>query len=143
MRLSFFSDYALRVLMHAALRRPGLTTIDEVASAFGISRNHLSKVVHQLSRHGYISTRRGIGGGFTLAQPQQEICIGEVIRMTEGDEMVIDCVSRRNESCAIFPACRLKGVLAEAAQAFYRVLDQYTLDDLVRKRPEMKELLAI
>src|SRR5688500_10534826 len=101
MRLSIFSDYALRVLMHAALRTPELTTIDEVAHSFGISRNHLSKVVHQLSCHGFISTRRGIGGGFTLARPLKEITLGEVIRLTEGDDTVIDCVTRKNEPCVI------------------------------------------
>jgi Rrf2 family nitric oxide-sensitive transcriptional repressor len=143
MRLSIFSDYALRVLMHAALQSPELTTIDEVAHSFGISRNHLSKVVHQLSCHGFISTRRGIGGGFTLARPQKEITLGEVVRLTEGDDTVIDCVTRKNESCVIFPICRLKGVLAEAAQAFYEVLDNYSVHDLVRRRPAMRELLGI
>jgi Rrf2 family nitric oxide-sensitive transcriptional repressor len=143
MRLSVFSDYALRVLMQAALRTPELTTIDEVAHSFGISRNHLSKVVHQLSCHGFISTRRGIGGGFTLARPLKEITLGEVIRLTEGDDAVIDCVTGKSRSCVIFPTCKLKGVLAEAAQAFYEVLDNYTLQDLVRQRPAIRELLGI
>ena len=143
MRLSIFSDYALRVLMHAALSRPRLATVEGAAEAFGISRNHLSKVVHQLSQQGFLATRRGIGGGFTLALPTEEIVLGEVIRRTEGDESVIACKTRENEPCAIFPACRLKTVLAEAAQAFYGVLDQYTLHDLVKRRPEMKELLGI
>src|SRR5688500_8514376 len=143
MRLSIFSDYALRVLMHAALRRTGLTTIDEVADAFEISRNHLSKVVHQLSRRGLLSTRRGIGGGFALAQAPRQIVIGEVIRITEGDDKVINCMTRKNQPCAIFPVCRLKGVLAEAAEAFYSVLDKYTLEDLIRRRSGMKELLGI
>lgn len=129
--------------MQAALRRPELTTIDEVAEGYGISRNHLSKVVHQLAQQGFIATRRGIGGGFTLAEAPKNICIGAVVRMTEGDENVIDCMTRKNEPCAIFPACKLKGVLAEAAQAFYRVLDRYTLEDLVKRRPAMKELLGI
>lgn len=143
MRLSIFSDYALRVLMHAGLQRPELTTVDEVARSFGVSKNHLSKVVHKLSVHGFIATRRGIGGGFTLARPLKEISLGDVIRLTEGDETVIDCITRKNEPCIIFPACRLKGVFAEAAQAFYQVLDQYTLEDLVRRRSAMRELLGI
>ena len=129
--------------MHAALRRPELTTIDEVAAAFDISRNHLSKVVHQLSQQGFLSTRRGVGGGFTLAQTPRKIILGDVVRITEGDEAVIDCMNRKSEPCAIFPACRLKGILAEAAQAFYGALDHYTLEDLVKRRPQMKELLAI
>jgi len=129
--------------MHAALQRPHLTTIDQVATAFNISRNHLSKVVHALAIHGFLSTQRGIGGGFTLSRPAAEITVGEVVRMTEGDETVIDCISRRHEPCAIFPACRLKGVLAEAAAAFFEVLDGYTLDDLMKRKSQMKELLRI
>jgi Rrf2 family transcriptional regulator, nitric oxide-sensitive transcriptional repressor len=143
MRLSVYSDYALRVLMHAALRSPDLTTIDDVAEAYRISRNHLGKVVHELSQKGYLRTRRGIGGGFTIGRLPSEICIGDVIRMTEQDEIVIDCVSRTNEPCAVFPACRLRKVLAEAAQAFYRALDQYTVADLVKRGREMRELLRI
>jgi Rrf2 family transcriptional regulator, nitric oxide-sensitive transcriptional repressor len=143
MRLSVYSDYALRVLMHAALRSPDLTTIDDVAEAYKISRNHLSKVVHELSQKGYLITRRGIGGGFTLGRLPSQICVGEVIRMTEEDEIVIDCVSRTNEPCAIFPACRLRKILAEAARAFYGALDQYTVADLVKRRSEMRELLRI
>jgi Rrf2 family nitric oxide-sensitive transcriptional repressor len=143
MRLSGYSDYALRVLMHAALQRPHLTTIDQVADAFNISRNHVSKVVHALAIHGFLSTRRGIGGGFTLSRPSAQIRVGEVVRAAEGDETVIDCISRRNEPCTIFPACRLKGVLAEAADAFFEVLDGYTLDDLLKTKSQIKELLRI
>lgn len=143
MRLSVYSDYALRVLMHAALRSPDLATIDEVAEAYRISRNHLGKVVHELSQKGFLITRRGIGGGFTLGRLPSQISVGEVIRLTEEDENVIDCVSRTNEPCAVFPACRLRKVLAEAAQAFYGALDRYTLDDLVKRRREMRELLRI
>jgi Rrf2 family nitric oxide-sensitive transcriptional repressor len=143
MRLSSYSDYALRVLMHAALRPLHLTTIDQVAAGFNISRNHLSKVVHALATHGFLSTQRGIGGGFTLSRPAAEITVGEVVRMTEGDETVIDCISPRNEPCTIFSACRLKGVLAEAADAFFEVLDGYTLDDLLKTKSQIKELLRI
>ena len=143
MQLSSYSDYALRVLMHAALRMPGLTTIDEVATAFDISRNHLSKIVHTLAIHGFVLTRRGIGGGFTLGRPLALIRLGDVIRLTEEDETVISCVSRRNEPCAIFPACRLKGVLAEAHKAFFAVLDRYSLEDLVKRKAEMKGLLGV
>ena len=143
MRLSGYSDYALRVLMHAALRRPDLATVDEVAEAFDISRNHLTKVVHALALKGFLSTRRGTGGGFTLARPPSEIRVGDVIRLTETDETVIDCISKRNEPCTIFPICRLKGVLAEATQAFFAVLDRYSLEDLVKRKRAMKELLGI
>ena len=143
MRLSKFSDYSLRVLMHAALRAPALITIDEVAKAFGISRNHLVKVVHALGINGFLATRRGIGGGFTLGLPLQKIGIGDVVRLTEADEIVIDCKNRQGCLCRIFPACRLKGALDNAASVFYSALDNYTLDDLVKPASEMKALLKI
>lgn len=143
MQLSAFSDYSLRVLMHAALRAPELVTIDEVAAAFGISRNHLVKVVHGLGKSGHLATRRGIGGGFTLAVPAETIMLGKVVRLTEGDETVIDCKDRNNRLCRIFPVCRLKGVLDEAAAAFFAVLDNYSLNDLVKRPSEIKKLLKI
>ena len=143
MRLSAFSDYSLRVLMHAALRAPDLVTVDEVADAFAVSRNHLVKVVHVLGRNGFLATRRGAGGGFTLAMPPQKIGLGRVVRLTEAGETVIDCRERGGGSCRIFPACRLKGALAEAATAFFAVLDGYSLNDLVKRSSEMKTLLKI
>lgn len=143
MRLSTFSDYSLRVLMHAALRAPARVTVDEVAEAYNISRNHLVKVVHALGRNGFLATRRGIGGGFTLAMPPNQIGLGQVMRLTEADETVIDCSERSGGRCRIFPACRLKGVLDEAAAAFFAALDNYSLNDLVKRPAEMKTLLNI
>ncbi len=143
MRVSKFSDYALRVLMQAALCAPELATIDEVAGTFNISRNHLIKVVHQLGRAGLLATRRGIGGGFTLALPARDVRIGMVVRLTEAGEKVIDCQPRTEGPCRLLPACRLKGVLGEAAAAFFSVLDRYSLEDLVRNQRNMRELLGI
>ena len=143
MQLSAFSDYSLRVLIHTALRAPERVTIDEVAEAFGIPRNHLAKVVHGLSKSGYLATRRGIGGGFTLAMPAEKIILGKVVRLTEADETVIDCKNRNSRQCRIFPVCRLKGVLDEAAAAFFAVLDRYSLKDLMQRSSEMRRLLNI
>jgi Rrf2 family nitric oxide-sensitive transcriptional repressor len=143
MQFSVFSDYSLRVLMHAALRAPERVTIDEVAGAFGISRNHLVKVVHNLGKSGHLATRRGIGGGFTLALPAEKIMLGQVVRLTEKDESVISCKDRNSRLCRIFPACRLRGVLDEAAAAFFAVLDGYSLEDLMHQTSEMKKLLKI
>lgn len=143
MTLSVYSDYALRVLMHAALRAPESVTIDDVSDAYGISRHHVSKIVHELALKGFLATRRGIGGGFTLAQKANDISVGQILRLTETDENVINCMSRKNEPCAIFPACRLRGALAEATQAFFAVLDEYSLDDLTKRNKGMKDLLRI
>jgi Rrf2 family transcriptional regulator, nitric oxide-sensitive transcriptional repressor len=143
MQLSAYSDYSFRVLMHAALRNPGRVTVDEVADIFSISRHHLVKVVHDLGRHGYLETHRGIGGGFTLARPAEKIPLGDIVRLGEESETVIECTEAKNHQCRIFPACRLKGVLDEAAAAFFAVLDHYTLADLVKRPTQMRRVLGI
>jgi Rrf2 family nitric oxide-sensitive transcriptional repressor len=143
MRISTYSDYALRVLMQAALCRPQRITVDEVALAYGISRHHLVKIVHDLGRNGYLATQRGIGGGFTLALPPEEIRVGDIVRLGEESETVIDCKNRREGPCRILPVCRLKGVLDKAAAAFFDVLDSYTLRDLIQPRAALTSLLSV
>lgn len=143
MRLSAYSDYSVRVLMHAALRAPERVTVDEAADLFGISRHHLVKVVHDLGRNGYLATHRGTGGGFSLGLPPGQIRLGDIIRLGEESETVIACAGKGNDECRIFPVCRLKGVLDEAASAFFRVLDQYTVADLVTHRAELRRALGM
>lgn len=143
MKLSAYSDYAVRVLMQTALRSPQRVTVAEVALTFGISRHHLVKVVHDLSRNGYLLTQRGIGGGFTLARAPEDIRLGDIVRLGEESETVINCLDGENHLCRLLPACRLKGVLDEAAAAFFGVLDHYTLADLVKQRPKMKVALGL
>lgn len=132
MRLSTFSDYNLRVLMYLGVQPDRLVTIAEIAAAHEVSENHLMKVVHQLGRSGYIETVRGKGGGMRLARPPKEIVLGEVIRQTEGDNVMAECFAA-NSTCRIEPACRLKGILGEALSAVFLVLDGYTLADLLEK----------
>jgi Rrf2 family nitric oxide-sensitive transcriptional repressor len=143
MRLSAYSDYSMRVLMTAALRRPARTTVDEVAEQFHISRHHLVKIVHNLGRNGYLQTHRGIGGGFVLGRPAEEITLGEVVRLGEKGDAVIECVDRENGPCRLLPACRLKAALDEAAEAFFRVLDSYTLADLIKQPARMRAALGL
>ena len=143
MRISTYSDYSFRVLIHAALRRPERVTVDEVAETFGISRHHLVKVVHDFGRHGYLQTQRGIGGGFTLARVPEKIRVGDIMRLGEETETVIDCMDKPNFQCRIFPACRLKGVLDDAAKAFFAVLDDYTLADLIKQPSKIRAVLQI
>ena len=134
MRLTNFSDYALRVLLFAASRGDELVTIEETAKAYGISRTHLMKVANQLTRSGYLKAMRGRSGGLALAMRPNKICLGDVVRATEPDFALVDCFSPGNR-CLITPRCRLKGVLKEALGAFMATLDRYTLADLVL-RPE-------
>lgn len=143
MEISAYSDYALRVLMQTALQSPKRVTVDEVAATFGISRHHLVKIVHDLGRNGYLQTHRGVGGGFTLARPPEEIRLGDIVRLGEETETVIECVDRPKHPCRLFPACRLKGVLNEAATAFFAVLDGYTLDMLLIQPSKMRAALRL
>jgi len=140
MRLSFFSDYSLRVLMFAALKQEGFI-LDEVTEAFDISRNHLAQVVHNLAKLGYLHTQRGRGGGIQLALDPERIRLGKLIRETEEETAFVECFNPKTNTCRILGACRLKGFLAEAVQAFHNSLDQYTLRDLVQN-PQQTRLRA-
>lgn len=142
MRISRFSDYAVRVLMYAALRAPARVTVEEVAETFGISRHHLTKVVHRLGRQGYLQTSRGVRGGFRLGRPAGEIRLGELIRSCEPDASVVDCEDRGGQPCRLVPQCVLKHALHDATEAFYEVLNRYTLADLT-SRGSLQPLLTL
>lgn len=144
MQLTRYSDLSLRVLIYLAVRREGLATIDELASAYGISRAHLTKVVHQLGRGGFLETVRGRGGGFRLAREPEDIRVGEVIRYSEDKLDLVECFDPVRNRCCIAPACGLRGVLEEALGAFLETLDRYTLADLVaRRRAPLDRLLGV
>lgn len=129
MRLTSFSDYALRVLMYAATRDGKLITIDETAEVYGISRTHLMKVVNQLTRSGYLKAVRGRSGGLMLAKGADKIRLGDVVRATEPDLALVECFPAERQ-CVITSSCRLRGALKEAIDAFMGTLDRYTLADL-------------
>ena len=130
MRLTNFSDYALRVLMYAAAKGDRLITIDETAKVYGISRAHLMKVANQLTRAGFLKSVRGRSGGLSLARRPESIRLGDVLRATEPDFALVECF-RAGNKCVITPRCRLRGVLREALAAFSGTLDRYTLADLL------------
>ena len=130
MRLSTFSDYSLRVLMYLGLESDRLATIAEIARAHAISENHLMKVVQQLARAGYVESLRGKGGGIRLAREPGAIGLGEVIRQSETDFALAECLGD-GCTCRIQAPCRLKGILHEALAALFLVLDGYTLADLL------------
>ena len=141
MRLTFYSDYSLRLLMYAAVRHGELVTIQEVADAYGISKNHLMKVAFELGRKGYLDTVRGRGGGFRLSRPPEKICLGDVVRETEEDFTMVECFDPKTNKCAITAPCRLRVVLSRALKAYFAVLDEYTLADLAVKHPVLERIL--
>jgi Rrf2 family transcriptional regulator, nitric oxide-sensitive transcriptional repressor len=141
MRLTVFSDYTLRVLMYLALNRTRLATIPEIAAAYGISENHLMKVVHQLARAGVVESMRGKGGGIRLARAPEDIRLGEIVRVSEGDAPIVECLSGNPNACRISPSCRLKGVLVDAFDTLYASLDEHTLADLVEKPRALTQAL--
>ncbi len=141
MKLSTFSDYSLRVLIYLGLHPDRLATVAEITAAFGISRGHLMKVVHQLGKAGYLETVRGKGGGIRLGLLPEQIVLGRVIRHTEGDISLVECFGTGSD-CRIQPACRLKAVLAEALAGMFLVLDSYTLADLLQQPQALEALIG-
>lgn len=129
MRLTMLSDYALRVLMYAAAHPDRLVTIDETQDVYDISRGHLMKVVTTLSQAGFLRSQRGRSGGFTLGRPPADIPLGDVLRATEPDYRMVECMSPDN-GCTIIGGCRLPRIVAEALAAFMQVMDRHTLADL-------------
>jgi Rrf2 family nitric oxide-sensitive transcriptional repressor len=144
-QLTTFTDYTLRVLISVGANDAEQPcTIPAISRQYGISRNHLVKIVHHLSQTGYLTTSRGKGGGLRLARPASKIRIGDVIRDAENHFNLVPCFSAaRKGDCAIEPACALKRILEEAVQAFLSVTDEYTLADLLRPRRKLQVLLAV
>jgi Rrf2 family nitric oxide-sensitive transcriptional repressor len=139
MRLTRYTDYAMRVLLYVGAQpAERLCPISEIARGYGISQNHLMKVVNDLVNAGYLESVRGRFGGVRLARPAAEINVGAVVRHSEEGFDLVDC-----GSCIIAPACGLTGALAEALAAFMAVLDGYTLADLLRKRANFAALFGV
>lgn len=133
MQLSKFTDYSLRVLIYTAAKHPDKVSISELAEAYGISRNHLVKVVNQLANLGYLDTTRGRGGGVLLGQPAGDIVIGDVIEAVEPGFNMAECFQLGSNHCRLTPVCRLKGIMNDAKTAFLRELSRHTLADVVQQ----------
>lgn len=142
MRLTTFTDYCLRVLTYVGTNDKSVTTIDDIANHYDISRNHVMKVVLRLGQCGYLDTTRGKGGGMRLAMDPARISLGALVRTVETDIALVECFEA-GSACRIASACVLRSVLHEALDAFLAVLDRYTLADLLQPRSQLARLLAL
>lgn len=140
MRLTLHTDFALRVLIQVGLNGGKLTTINDIARSFDISKQHLMKVVNDLSQKGYVDTVRGRNGGIRLKRDPRDINVGQVVRDTEDQLNIIGCLDRKNY-CQIERVCVLRGLLSDATDAFLEVLSAYTLADLIRPHKALSALL--
>ncbi|MFC6673818.1 RrF2 family transcriptional regulator [Marinobacterium aestuariivivens] len=137
MQLSRFTDYTLRVLFYVAINNDRLATLNEIADFYQISVEHLRKVVHALSKSGYLKTYRGKHGGIRLNRPADQINIGELVVQTEGPQPLIDCAGLE---CCLTSMCNLQNTLAQAQKAFIDTLSQYSLADMLNN-PRMQQRL--
>ncbi len=139
MQLSRFTDYSLRVLFYAAINNDRLTTLSEIAQFYDISIEHLRKVVHALSKSGYLKTFRGKNGGIRLGKDPADINIGHIVAQTEGVRPIIDC---EHHACRLTNFCTLQPILNKAKNAFMDVLNEYTLGDLIENKPMRQGLIG-
>jgi Rrf2 family nitric oxide-sensitive transcriptional repressor len=133
MRLSDYTDYALRVLMYCAAHRDRLVTIGELAEQHGLSKSHLMKVVNDLAHHGLLDTVRGRGGGLRLLAEPESIRIGDVVRATETDFRLVECFDAATDACTLSPSCRLKHLFDDALGRYFGALDGATLADMTSR----------
>ncbi len=140
MRLTLHTDYALRLLMLLALEPDENHTVEEVARRYGVSRNHMNKVVQTLAQAGFVDSARGRGGGVRLARAAEKINIGAVVRATEDNFDIVECFNSGKNACTASPECGMRGPLQEALSAFLGVLDRYSLADLMGSAAAMKRM---
>lgn len=143
MRLTDYTDYSLRTLMYLGTHRDQLVTIQDIADVYGISKSHLMKVVHQLGLSGLVETIRGRSGGLRLGKEPEEINIGDVVRGTEPDFMMVECFNRQSNECILAPSCELQSVLRKATHAYLDVLSGVTLADLLRNSGSLRKLARV
>ena len=141
MRLNVQTDYALRMLMFLAAKQ-GQASVDEIANAYGISRNHLMKVAQRMTELGYVDAKRGRGGGLTLARLPSQINVGAVVRSIENFGAFVECFDKESNQCPVSGVCGLQGALASALGDFMARLDGYSLADILPSPQKFATRLA-
>lgn len=142
MKLTSYTNFALRSLQLAALKAPDLIRVDDVVRVHGLARPHIVKIVHELGVAGFIGTQRGRNGGFRLARPADEIVVGDVVRLTEGPLDLVECFNPVKNTCPLIGVCKLSRALQEATRAFMAVLDDLTLADIASNRGDLLARIA-
>lgn len=143
MRLTDYSEYALRVLIYLSIQDERLATVKEISEQYDISRNHLTKLVHKLGKNGFIETIRGKRGGLRIGRDPATITVGEVVRAMESDLAIVECFQPGNYECRIVRACVLAGVMRKALNAFLEVLEDYTIKDLIEPKSQLIKAFPI
>jgi len=137
-QLTLHSEYALRVLLYLGSRHSEIASTKEISNTFGISKNHLVRVIQTLAGAGYLSVSPGRGGGVSLAMEPSLIRLGDVIRKAEPNLRIAECFDGEKNTCVIASVCSLKPVLTEALNSFLTTLDRYTLADLLANGAQRK-----
>ena len=143
MKLTAYTNFALRTLMYCALRGDRLSRVQDVADAYGISKSHLVKAAYQLGQLGYLENVRGRHGGMRLAMKPEDIVVGEVVRHTEGGMALVECFNPQSNTCPLLEVCRLNRAFLRARDAFLAVLDEVTLADITGNAKPLRGRLRI
>jgi len=142
MKLTSYTNYALRSLQLAALHAPDLVRVDDVVRIHRLARPHIVKIVYELGKAGYLETRRGRGGGFRLSRPAKEIIVGDIVRLTEGTMDVVECFNPANNTCPLIGICRLSRKIKQATAAFMTVLDDVTIADITANKNDLLDRIS-
>ncbi len=140
MQLTIFTDYGLRSLMFLAAHTDRLCSVREIADHYGISYNHLVKVVHRLSQLGYVHSVKGKGGGIKLAGDAKTLSLGDLVKDLEPNMDIVECFNRDTNTCRVSGSCQLKHYLFDAKKAFIASLNCRTLADTVKNADLFKPL---
>jgi Rrf2 family transcriptional regulator, nitric oxide-sensitive transcriptional repressor len=141
MQLTLYTDYALRTLLYLATRPEQVSPVSQISAAYGISTHHVAKVAKMLVREGILEGRRGKDGGLRLLHAPGDICLGTLVRATE-EQKLLECFDPKTSTCPLTGHCRVERAMREAREAFFSVLDGYTLADVLENAPQIVALLS-
>ena len=143
MRLTQFSNFAVRILMYTGLKKGKPSAVPDIARAYGISQNHLNKVAAELCQLGYLQATRGRAGGVGLGMSADKISIGTLLRKIENTSTLVECFDETSNACPLISKCKFRHALQRALDAFFSELDKQTLSDFIIDGEGLAECLGI